>query len=105
MCDVLDNNTYVDDLTIAGDTITEVHTIYEGIMELLGEANFQVKMWASNSQTLLKKLDPSTLAPTEVDLHSTFENIVSSDTTTLGVQWEPRTDRIHYARCRGCKVR
>ena len=101
VCDVLDNNTYVDDLTIAGDTITEVHAIYEGIVDLLGEANFQVKKWASNSQTLLKKLDPSTLAPTEVDLHSTYENVVSSDTTTLGVQWEPRTDRIHYARCRG----
>ena len=101
VCDVLDNNTYVDDLTIAGDTITEVHAIYEGIVELLGEANFRVKKWASNSQTLLKKLDPSTLAPTEVDLHSTYENIISSDTTTLGVQWEPRTDRIHYARCRG----
>ena len=27
--------------------------------------------------------------------------LYSSDTTTLGVQWEPRTDRIHYARCRG----
>ena len=76
VCDVLDNNTYVDDLTIAGDTITEVHTIYEGIVELLGEANFQVKKWASNSQTLLKKLDPSTLAPTEVDLHSTYNNVV-----------------------------
>ena len=101
LCDVLDNNTYVDDLTIAGDTITEVHAIYEGIVELLGEANFQVKKWASNSQTLLKKLDPSTLAPTEVDLHSTYNSIVSSDTTLLGVQWEPRTDRIHYARCRG----
>ena len=47
-----------------------------------------------------KKLDPSTLAPMEVELHSTFENIVSSYTTMLGVQWEPRTDCIHYARCR-----
>ena len=94
---MLDNNTYVDDLTIAGDTIMEVHTIYEGIVELLGEANFQVKKWASNSQTLLKKLDLSTLAPTEVDLHYTYNNIISCDTTTLGVQWEPRTDRIHYA--------
>ena len=46
VCDVLDNNTYVDNLTIAGDTITEVHAIYEGIVELLGEANFQVKKWA-----------------------------------------------------------
>ena len=55
VCDVLDNNTYVDDLTIAGDTITEVHAIYEEIVELLGEANFQVKKWASNYQTLLKK--------------------------------------------------
>ena len=46
-----------------------------------------------------------------MDLNSTYNNIISSDTTTLGgttvlrtsnvLQWEPRTDRIHYARCRG----
>ena len=43
VCDMLGNNTYKDDLTITGDTITEVHAIYEGIVELLGEANFKVK--------------------------------------------------------------
>ena len=47
VCDVLDNNTYVDDLTIAGDTITKVHAIYEGIVALISEANFKVKKWAS----------------------------------------------------------
>ena len=94
---MLDNNTYVDNLTIAADTITEVFAICEEITRLLGEGSFRVKKWASNSQALLKKLDPSTLAPTEIDLHPMLNNIISSDTSTLGVQWEPRTDLIHYA--------
>ena len=103
--DVLDNNTYVDDLTIAGDTISEVHAIYEGIVELLGQANFQVKKGASNSQTLLKKLDSSTLAPTEVDLHSTFNNIISSDIAMLGVQWNRGLTVFTTLNAGGCKGR
>ena len=46
-----------------------------------------------------QKLDPNSLAPMEFDLHSSEENIVSSDTTTLGVQWDPRRDLIHYSKC------
>ena len=48
-----------------------------------------------------EKTGSLTLAPTEVDLHSAYDNIVSSDTTMLGVQWEPKTDRIHYAQWPG----
>ena len=39
------------------------------------------------------------MRPTEVNLHSSEENIVSSDTTTLGVQWDPGRDLIHYSKC------
>ena len=81
---------YVDDLAISADTATEVFAIYEWVVKLLGEAHFQVKKWASNSQALLKNLDPSTLAPTEVDVHSSLKNITSSDTSTLGAQWDPK---------------
>ena len=66
---------------------------------MLARANFQVKKWASNSHELLKKLDPEALAPIEVDLHSSEENVVSSDTTTLGIQWDPNRDVIHYSKC------
>ena len=55
---------------------------------------------ASNSPELLRKMDPQSLAPTEVDLHSSETNVISADTSTLGVQWEPKTDRIHYSHCK-----
>ena len=35
----------------------------------------------------------------EVDLHSSEENVVSSDSTALGTQWDPKKDLIHYSKC------
>ena len=58
-----------------------------------------MQKWASNSPELLRKLNPNALAPTEVDLHSSEENVVSSDITTLGIQWDPKKDLIHYSKC------
>ena len=99
VCEILDQNTYEDDLTITADSCDEAFQLYQGVKSLLARANFQVKKWASNSPELLKRLDPDSLAPTEVDLHSSEENIVSSNTTTLGVQWDPGRNLIHYLKC------
>ena len=96
----MDQNTYVDDLTITSNSCDEAYQLYQGVTELLARANFQVKKWASNSPELLKRMDPNSLAPTEVDLHSSEDKVVSTDTSTLGVQWEPKTDCIHYSRCK-----
>ena len=100
VCEVLDQNTYVDDLTITSNSCDEAYQLYQGVTNLLSRANFQVKKWASNSPELLKRMDPNSLAPTEVDLHSSENNVISADTSTLGVQWEPKTDYIHYSRCK-----
>ena len=100
VCEALDQNTYVDDLTITSNSCNEAFQLDKGVTELLAHANFQVKKWASNSTELLKRMDPRSLAPTKVDLHSSEENIISADTSTLGVQWEPKTDCIHYSRCK-----
>ena len=103
VCEILDQNTYVDDLTITADSCEEAFQLYKGVTSLLARANFQVKKWASNSPELLKRLDQNALAPTEavreVDLHASEENIISSDTTTLGIQWDPSRDLIHYSKC------
>ena len=102
VCEIIDQNTYVDDLTITADSCEEAFHLYQGITSLLARANFQVRKWASNSPELLKKLDPNALAPievAEVDLHSSEENIISSDTTTLGIQWDLSRDLIHYSKC------
>ena len=99
VCEILDQNTYVDDLTITADSCEEAFQLYKGVTGLLARANFQVRKWASNSPELLRKLDPDALAPTEVDFHASEENVVSSDTTTLGIQWDPKRDLIHYSKC------
>ena len=100
VCEVLGQNTRVDDLTIASNSCEETFQIYQGVTALLARANFQVRRWASNSPELLRNMDPKSLGPTEVDLHSSETNVLSADTSTLGVQWEPKTDRIHYSRCK-----
>ena len=99
VCEILDQNTYVDDLTITADSCEEAFQLYKGVTGLLARANFQVRKWASNSPELLRKLDPDALAPTEVDFHASEENVVSSDTTTLGIQWDPKRDLTHYSKC------
>ena len=63
VCEILDQNTYVDDLTITADSCDEAFKLYQGVTDLLARANFQVRKWASNSPELLKRLDPESLAP------------------------------------------
>ena len=53
---------------------------------------------------MLKRMDPKSLAPIEVDLHSSEDNVISADTSTLGVQWEPKMDCIHYSRCKSIAI-
>ena len=43
VCEVLDQNTYVDDLTITADSCEEAFQLYQGVTELLARANFQVR--------------------------------------------------------------
>ena len=56
--------------------------------------SFQVKKWASNDPEVLRQLDQSTLAPTEI----VNGKLVSSVTATLGVQWDPNKDIITFAK-------
>ena len=101
VCQILDKNTYVDDLTIVADTVQEAYDLYRGVTDLLGQANFKIKKWATHNAELLAMLDPETVAPLQdtVALHREEYGPVSADISTLGVQWQPHTDRIHFSKC------
>ena len=43
ICEILDQNTYVDDLTITANTCDETFQLYQGVTKLLARANFHVK--------------------------------------------------------------
>ena len=102
VCDVLDKNTYVDDLTITANSVEEALQLYAGVNKLLAEGSFRVKKWASNSPHVIQHIDPETRAPTtqDVDVHGSQENVYSSDISTLGVQWQPKKDVIHFSKCK-----
>ena len=40
VCEILDQNTYVDDLTITANSCEEAFQLYQGVMDLLARANF-----------------------------------------------------------------
>ena len=102
VCEVLDKNTYVDDLTITANSEEEALKLYEGVNKLLAEGSFKVKKWASSSTQVIQNIDPETRAPTtaDVDVHGSQENVYSSDISTLGVQWQPKEDVIHFSKCK-----
>ena len=99
VCEVLDRDMYVDDLTIVSNTIKEALDLYHGVQRLLSEGGFSVRKWATNSPELLKYLDDKTLAPTEFEIHGGDFAMYSSDTSTLGVLWKPKEDVIHFSKC------
>ena len=93
-CQILDRDTYVDDITIASNDREEVVQLYHAVQNVLALGSFQVKKWASNDPEILRQLDQSTLAPTEI----VNGKLVSSVTATLGVQWDPINDIITFAK-------
>ena len=95
-CHIIQNDTYVDDLTTGGNTPEEVLEKLAALIHLLGVAHFFVKKWASNSSKILASLPDDTCSPTEpVDLNRGFD-AVSLPISTLGVRWWPKEDYLVF---------
>ena len=93
-CNIIQNSTYVDDVTGGANDPNTAHQIIQALTQLLLKGNFKIHKWASNCPELLDRLDENSLAP-----HSTQPNgqRISEDTACLGVQWHPPTDTFHFS--------
>ena len=96
-CHILENDTYVDDLTTGGSSTEEVLQRLEALTLLLGRAHFFIKKWASNSSEVLEVLPKECCGPTEiVDLGKGYMEEISSTISTLGVRWAPKEDVLLF---------
>ena len=96
LCDVIKNDTYVDDITTGGDNDQEAFQVYEGLTTLLGSAGFKIRKWATNSTNLLKKIPEEERSATKEVVERSTPVTASDDTSSLGVRWNPETDMIVY---------
>lgn len=101
-CQVILDDTYVDDITMGGETVEEVYATIEEIKRLLEPAHFFVKKWKTNAPDLLALIPESDRAPTKIepavnaiDWGDPFSTI-SEESKMLGLGWDPGEDVIRF---------
>ncbi|XP_037825830.1 uncharacterized protein LOC119613837 [Lucilia sericata] len=87
--DVIRNDFYMDDLMTGGDCIESLKRVRENIDNILMEYGMPLRKWCTNEKVLLQGIDPSYI---ENDLNIESNNLNS--VKTLGIVWNPKTDRF-----------
>lgn len=82
---------YVDDMISGGDSLSEVNEILNQTKQLLSKGNFKIRKWCSNEPRVLNKIDNE-------DREKFLKFRDGSDVTkTLGLAWEPSSDKFLFA--------
>ena len=97
-CQILMDDTYVDDVTTGGPDVFSVMRKINAIKTLLKSVGFKIRKFATNSEELLKQIPEEERAPTETvdfsnDLNDHLHNIPLS---TLGIRWDPASDQFLF---------
>ncbi|XP_076243414.1 uncharacterized protein LOC143184816 [Calliopsis andreniformis] len=80
---------YVDDLLTGANSREEFKLIRDELIQVCEKSVFKLRQWASNDQSLVDTLDDCTDAThLRLDLNNTIK--------TLGIDWNPRHDKITY---------
>ncbi|XP_046806059.1 uncharacterized protein LOC124419697 [Lucilia cuprina] len=87
--DVIRNDFYMDDLMTGGDCIESLKRVRENIDNILMEFGMPLRKWCTNEKVLLQGIDPSFI---ENDLN--IESNSLNSVKTLGIIWNPKTDRF-----------
>lgn len=101
-CRVITQDTYVDDITMGGNSADKVYKVMNAVKALLEPAHFYVRKWKTNSPELLGRIPESERAPTvEGDSTHLLEwddpyPPISEESKMLGVGWDPRPDTIRF---------
>lgn len=82
---------YVDDFLNSEDGVDAAVTLVKEMIEMLATAQMELRKWSSNSSELMTHISDHLHEPNgSLNLDS------SSTIGTLGMQWNPRTDRFNY---------
>lgn len=84
---------YMDDLLLSVNSETEAVKIYRDLTKILGQANFHLRKWSSNSKEFLEVL-------LKENNYRNEDNFILShkdkQLKTLGIAWDPETDVLKY---------
>ncbi|XP_076383917.1 uncharacterized protein LOC143261233 [Megalopta genalis] len=85
---IIINDFYVDDLLTGTETILDAQKLKDEITNILEQAGFQLRKWATNSPNILKNM-----------LESVEEKEISidKDPKTLGLLWSPDEDLLRFS--------
>ncbi|XP_055634221.1 uncharacterized protein LOC129774500 [Toxorhynchites rutilus septentrionalis] len=89
--EVLTNDFYVDDLISGANSIEETVNLRKQLDTLLSRGGFQLRKWASNEPNAVADVPVENLA-----MQPTLEFDRDQCLKTLGLHWEPLTDRLRY---------
>lgn len=88
---IIEKDVYVDDLITGVKDVESGEQIQRNLMNILDQYGFELRKWCSNSSDILENL-PEELRET----NSTF-NIDNDDTIkTLGLLYQPKSDKFRY---------
>jgi len=84
--------TYVDDICVGGDTLDEVLSLQDGLIQVLQCAGMELKKWASNTTFILDKVPSEDRAYEPLAL----DDSAGTGTKVLGLQWSHQDDTFIY---------
>ena len=89
--DVLLRQIYIDDCLFGADSEEQILKIREEVRTLLGKGKFQLRKWASNSDSLLRDIDPA-------DHGLAIRKPLKEDESLkiLGIFWTPIQDTYRF---------
>ena len=99
VCETILNDTYVDDVTTGGDDVEEAYSMYTGLTKVMARAHFKIHKWATNSPELLSMIPEKERAPNTINEETQL--LESDETSSLGIRWDPGTDRLTFRRYAG----
>lgn len=85
---VILNDTFVDDLLTGCNTVQELLTLRNQIIEILDQAKFSLHKWRANDPKLLKDLENNVPGTNQIKL--------SGDIKTLGLLWNTEEDQLKF---------
>ncbi|XP_073986146.1 uncharacterized protein [Rhodnius prolixus] len=92
--EILRDRTYVDDISGGGPTLEVALQSRDQLIQLLSQAQIELRKWASNQPQLLNKIPSEYLLPAMSSV--CLENDEESQLKILGLCWNPSQDYFHF---------
>ena len=85
------DNMYVDDCLTGAENVEKAAALHDSLFSMMKSGGFHLTKWASNSEEVLKHIDPEERAPS-----LTVEFDKRESLKALGMSWETKKDQFYF---------